>query len=177
MNNENDIIKEFNNTFNKEEQSVEAYKAVQNQNVISQPQMQNVQNNNQSVVMPGFSQVQNEGVVSSQAINNQINTVQNNSVMSQNNSIPLNNAGSLNVNVQSNQNVNITNMPQNGQQLYNTTNYINNEQEVVKKKKTGIKINPELKGMFILVLVLLISMAFIPTIFDLFNDLKLKIFG
>ena len=172
MNNENDIIKEFNDTFNKTEQPVDAYRAVQNQNVINQPMMQqNIQNFNQNVVMPGYSQVQSNSVFSEQVVNTQQNVVQGNNDMSS-----VNNLNVINNNIYSNQNVDTTNMQENVQQLYNTSNYINNEQNVVKKKKMTFKVNSELKEMLILVLVLVIAMSFIPTIFDLFNDLKLKIF-
>lgn len=66
----------------------------------------------------------------------------------------------------------------NNQQLYNTTNFINDSDKPVerKNKKATIKINPELKFIILLALILLLAMSFIPTIFDWIEELKLKIF-
>lgn len=61
--------------------------------------------------------------------------------------------------------------------LYDTSSNINDRQIQTKKKKATIKINQELKTAFLLMIILLVCMAFIPTIFDWLNELKIKIFG
>ena len=45
---------------------------------------------------------------------------------------------------------------------------INNSQVVVKKKKSGVKINEDLKIILILGLVLFIFILLMPTIYDIF---------
>lgn len=162
MNNDNEIMKEFNETFgNKPEPSVEPYRATQNQNVINQTEFNNnvntLNNNSQNITMPNFINQ-----------NSQVNMVPevNNTVIIENNTN----------NVNATDNMNYSNNI-NNQQLYNTTNYINDRPIETKPKKATIKVNPELKTAIILMVVLLVAMAFIPTLFDLYDSLKIKIFG
>lgn len=149
MNNENNVIDEFNNTFASNQESQvppEPYRATQNQNIINP--------NNSNVSMPNYiNREQTVNVVPEVNINN---------------SQPLNNN-------QINNNQNIEPTPQ----LYNTSNYISDSERptVTKTKKNTVKISPELRTVILLALVLLIAMAFIPTIFDWLDDLKIKIFG
>lgn len=67
----------------------------------------------------------------------------------------------------------------NGQKLHNTSSYITNNNIPVenKKKKATVTINSELKTVALLTLVLLIAMAIVPTLYDLIDGLKIKIFG
>ena len=162
MNNDNEIMKEFNETFGPQpEPQVEPYRVVQNQNIIEPNEVnnganQNIQNNSSNVTMPNFV-TQNPTPI--------------NMVPEVNNTVINSNPAMGDVNSMNNQPIQ--------QQLYNTTNYINDSDRPVeaKQKKATIKINPELKTVMLLALVLLIAMTLIPTIFDWLNELKIKIFG
>lgn len=173
MNNENEIIKEFNETFgNNNEPSVEPYQATQN-NFMATSEVNNVinptiPNNSQNITMPNFIN-QNPQVNMVPEINNTV-IVENNA----NNVNTTNNAENSNLvnnqtSIQNNDN----------QQLYNTTNYINDTDRPIEKKtkKATIKINPELKSIILIAIILLVAMLFIPTLFDLYDSLKIKIFG
>lgn len=168
MNNENEIMKEFNETFNdKPEPSVEPYRVTQNQNVVPPQENnninQNISNNSQSITMPNFV-TQNSTINIVPEVNNTVTNVDGvNNFNSMNNVNTINNQTPI--------------QPENNQQLYNTTNYINDRPIEKKPKKATIKINPELKTAIILALILLVAMSFIPAIFDLYDSLKIKIFG
>jgi len=162
MNNDNEIMKEFNETFGPQpEPQVEPYRVVQNQNIMDSSKVnntinQNIQNNSNNIAMPNFV-TQNPAPI--------------NMVPEVNNTVINSNPAMEDINSINNQPIQ--------QQLYNTTNYINDSDRPVepKQKKATIKINPELKTVMLLALVLLIAMAFIPTIFDWLDALKIKIFG
>lgn len=168
MNNDNEIMKEFNETFgNKPEPTVEPYHTVQNQNVNVVNDFNNVQNNSsQNVTMSSFIN-QNPSVNIVSEINNTVIVENSTNNINANNNIENNNVNTKD-NIQGN----------NDYQLYNTTNYINDSNKPIEKKvkKNTININPELKTAILLAIVLLVAMSFIPTLFDLFDSLKLKIF-
>lgn len=177
MNNESDIRKEFNDMFaNNNQESVQPYRATQNFNQVNEQQFVNANNNinnnmnNNINNVSNFQQMNLNNMV--QNNNHVVNNVYDNNTQmisnTENISVLSSNGGNNNVDYQNTV-------------LYDTTTSINNaqntNQNIVKKKKATIKINPELKGIFILVIVLLISMALIPSLFDLIDDIKLKIFG
>ena len=110
MNNDNEIMKEFNETFgNKLEPQVEPYRATQNQNVVSSNiNNMNVQNNNiDNVNMPNF--INHESPVN---VVPEVNT--------------LANSGNIVNNVSPVASINTPAVTpvDNPQQLYNTSNYI-----------------------------------------------------
>ena len=82
---------------------------------------------------------------------------------------PTTNINNVNNNVVNTQSEIITNnVNTSNQELYDTTSNINNSQVVVKKKKSGVKINEDLKIILILGLVLFIFILLMPTIYDIF---------
>lgn len=152
MNNDNEIMKEFNEKFgNRQESNVEPYRAKQNQNVVDI----NYVNNSNNFVNTNYSgsNIQSSSVNVVPEINNSDNSFSNSySNIGQSNGF---------------------------QQLYDTSGYINDSDRPVeiKQKKATIKINPELKTAIVLVLILLIAMFFVPMIFDFIDDLRIKISG
>lgn len=147
MNNDNEIMKEFNETFgNKPVTNVEPYQAKSNQNVVG-----NVNNNFNNV---NSLNVNNNGSVN---VVPEVNGYGNTFVNSQNNVVQENNFQPL---YDTSGYINDSDRP-----------------VEVKQKKTTIKINPELKTALVLALILLIAMFFVPVIFDFIDDLKIKIFG
>lgn len=152
MNNENELIKNFNeNLSNVKNKEIEPYKAVQNQNfnTINPINNTNTENNNsQNLIIPNY--------VNQQPSVNIVPEVMNENTDGNNADLP-------------------NNTPQ---VLYDTTNYISENDKPIEtiKKKNTIKINPELKMIFFLALIMIVLMRFIPIIFDWFDDLRLKYF-
>lgn len=173
MNNDNEIVKQFNeNITNNPEVTVDPYRVTQNQNnFIQSHEIDNmntaVLNNDENVIMPNFINT-NQTINMVPEVNNTAN------INNSNNSDIINNLENGNIN--SEQNFVQTD---NVQQLYDTTSYINDSNKTIEKKpkKASVKINPELKSIVIIAIVLLVAMAFIPTIFDIYDSLRIKIFG
>ena len=173
MNNENEIVKEFNKKFtDNSEPMIETYHATQNVNNFTQSQeftdnmATSILNNNENITMQNF--VRTDSPVNTvPEVNNIINTNNSNSAYGINN--------------MENNNVNYQNFVQtdNNQQLYDTTTYINDSDRTIEKKpkKATVKINPELETIILIAAILLISMAFVPTLFDIYDSLRIKIFG
>lgn len=152
MNNNEDIMKEFNEMFGeKNNDSVEPYTTNQNNNI-----KYNVQDNNSS---NNYEEVQNN-VNYDNNQNNNINSYVNNNVTT--------NDGTF---INNNENI--------SPQLVDTTSYISSEPVKKKKstKKNTVQINSELKTAILIAIVLLGAMAVIPSLFDWIDNLKLIIFG
>jgi len=182
MNDDRKIIDEFNETFgNKTEPVVQPYRVTPNGNgyvVKNNSNISNNMDNSTTNLMTGYVN-ENPAFNVVPEVNNNFNTV-NNSVNNINSNFVNPTVNSINSNQVGIQNSNTnSNVIDNNQQLYNTTGYINDSVDIVstKRKKNTVKINPELMTILLLALVLLVAMAFIPTIFDWIDDLKIKIFG
>ena len=101
-------------------------------------------------------------------INNNVNTTEPNLNFVTGNNITNDANDNVNNNVVNTQSEIITNnVNTSNQELYDTTSNINNSQVVVKKKKSGVKINEDLKIILILGLVLFIFILLMPTIYDI----------
>ena len=191
MNNENDIRQEFNNMFeNNTQENVQPYRATHNYNQVNPQQFVNTNNEINNSLNNG---VNNFNSFQQMNMNNFVQSANDNQVLNNgyNNNQMYNNTYENNSQVLSNENNNISNISNDinnnlvqseNNVLYDTTSSINSNmhnvaQNTVKRKKTTVKINPELKGIFILVVALLVSMALIPSLFDIIDNLKLKIFG
>lgn len=156
----NDLIKEFNNVFGeKKETPVEPYRAVQNQNLIN-PAINNTDVEKQNIGNHNVDMVNFVNPTTAMDVVPEIKPIVNN-----NDYGGQNNFNSVNDKVNTND-----------YQLYDTSGYINDSEKPIVNvsKKTTVNINPELKTVILIALILLIAMFFIPSIFDFIDDLRIN---
>jgi len=153
MNNDNELIKNFNeNLSDINNTDNEQYRAVQNQNFdnVNPINNTNIENSGQpTMIIPNYVNQQPTVNIVPEVMNEEKNETNNEQLIDNNSQV-----------------------------LYDTTDYIsgNNKPIEPKKKKNTIKINQELKMIFFLALIMIVLMYFVPIIFDWFDDLRLKHF-